>query len=62
MVEKRERSNPLKWVGLIFLGLIILNAFKEALKDPTGKGGANTPRNLQLLCEKCNIAKSNKIG
>lgn len=29
---------------------------------PFSKGGSNTYRNLQLLCEKCNRQKSNKIG
>lgn len=29
---------------------------------PFSKGGAATYRNLQLLCEKCNREKSNKIG
>ncbi|WP_346239384.1 DNA translocase FtsK [Niabella insulamsoli] len=29
---------------------------------PFSKGGANTYRNLQLLCKGCNIKKSNKIG
>ena len=29
---------------------------------PHSKGGANTYRNLQLLCELCNRKKSNKIG
>ncbi len=29
---------------------------------PISKGGANTYRNLQLLCENCNRKKSNKIG
>ena len=29
---------------------------------PFSKGGANTVRNLQLLCQKCNREKSNKIG
>ena len=29
---------------------------------PFSKGGANTYRNLQILCKKCNIEKSNKIG
>jgi len=29
---------------------------------PFSKEGANTYRNLQLLCEKCNRQKSNKIG
>jgi len=29
---------------------------------PISKGGANTYRNLQLLCENCNREKSNKIG
>lgn len=29
---------------------------------PFSKGGSNTYRNLQLLCEKCNRLKSNKIG
>ena len=29
---------------------------------PFSKGGANTYRNLQLLCENCNRRKSNKIG
>jgi len=29
---------------------------------PVSKGGANTARNIQLLCEKCNREKSNKIG
>lgn len=28
---------------------------------PISKGGSNTARNIQLLCEKCNKAKSNKI-
>ena len=29
---------------------------------PVSKGGANTYRNIQLLCEPCNRSKSNKIG
>tara|TARA_B100001079_G_scaffold168369_1_gene144474 strand:+ start:3782 stop:4129 length:348 start_codon:yes stop_codon:yes gene_type:complete len=29
---------------------------------PFAKGGANTYRNIQLLCEKCNRSKSDKIG
>lgn len=29
---------------------------------PVSKGGSNTARNIQLLCEKCNREKSNKIG
>lgn len=29
---------------------------------PFSKGGATTLENLQLLCQKCNIGKSNKIG
>lgn len=29
---------------------------------PFSKGGATTYRNIQLLCKKCNIEKSNKIG
>ena len=29
---------------------------------PFSKGGSNTYRNLQILCEKCNRSKSNKIG
>lgn len=29
---------------------------------PYSKGGATSYRNLQLLCKKCNIEKSNKIG
>jgi len=29
---------------------------------PHSKGGANTYRNIQLLCEKCNRSKSAKIG
>ena len=29
---------------------------------PHSKGGANTYRNIQLLCESCNRSKSNKIG
>lgn len=29
---------------------------------PFSRGGANTYRNLQLLCQKCNREKSNKIG
>ena len=29
---------------------------------PFSKGGATTLENLQLLCRKCNIEKSNKIG
>lgn len=29
---------------------------------PFSKGGANTYRNVQLLCEKCNREKSNRIG
>lgn len=29
---------------------------------PVSKGGANTYRNIQLLCESCNRTKSNNIG
>ena len=29
---------------------------------PHSKGGADTYRNLQLLCQSCNGKKSNKIG
>ena len=29
---------------------------------PFSKGGSNTYRNIQLLCERCNREKSNKIG
>ena len=29
---------------------------------PFSKGGANTYRNLQLLCEECNRSKSDNIG
>ncbi len=29
---------------------------------PFSKGGSNTYRNLQILCEKCNRQKNNKIG
>ena len=29
---------------------------------PVSKGGSNTARNIQLLCEKCNRSKSNNIG
>ena len=29
---------------------------------PFSKGGASTYRNMQILCKKCNIDKSNKIG
>ena len=29
---------------------------------PISKGGSNSYRNLQILCEKCNRSKSNKIG
>ena len=29
---------------------------------PHSKGGANTYRNLQLLCQTCNLKKSDKIG
>ena len=29
---------------------------------PFSKGGATTIENLQLLCQKCNLQKSNKIG
>lgn len=29
---------------------------------PFSKGGATTVENLQLLCQRCNIEKSNKIG
>jgi len=28
---------------------------------PVSKGGSNTTRNIQLLCEKCNRKKSNSI-
>ncbi|WP_229724707.1 HNH endonuclease [Winogradskyella forsetii] len=29
---------------------------------PFSKGGSNTYRNLQILCEQCNRGKSNNIG
>lgn len=29
---------------------------------PVSKGGSNTARNIQILCEKCNREKSDKIG
>ncbi|HCD99173.1 MAG TPA: hypothetical protein DEQ63_07835 [Flavobacteriaceae bacterium] len=29
---------------------------------PFSKGGANTYRNIQLLCESCNRSKSDNIG
>jgi hypothetical protein len=29
---------------------------------PVSKGGSNTARNVQLLCENCNRTKSSKIG
>ena len=29
---------------------------------PFSKGGSNTYRNIQLLCEACNRSKSNQIG
>jgi 5-methylcytosine-specific restriction endonuclease McrA len=29
---------------------------------PISKGGSNTLRNIELLCEECNRAKSNQIG
>ncbi|MEI6823714.1 MAG: HNH endonuclease [Bacteroidota bacterium] len=29
---------------------------------PFSKGGSSTYRNIQILCKKCNIEKSNKIG
>ena len=29
---------------------------------PFSRGGATTIENLQLLCQKCNLNKSNKIG
>ena len=29
---------------------------------PFSEGGANTKRNMQLLCQTCNRSKSNKIG
>lgn len=29
---------------------------------PWSKGGSNTERNIQLLCESCNLSKSDKIG
>ena len=29
---------------------------------PLSKGGANTYRNIQLLCESCNRSKSDNIG
>jgi len=29
---------------------------------PVSKGGSNTARNIQILCQKCNREKGNKIG
>ena len=29
---------------------------------PISKGGSNTARKIQLLCERCNRSKGNKIG
>ncbi len=29
---------------------------------PASKGGSNTARNIELLCEKCNRKKTDKIG
>jgi 5-methylcytosine-specific restriction endonuclease McrA len=28
---------------------------------PISKGGSNTARNIELLCEKCNRSKSNNV-
>ncbi len=47
-------------------GKCVICGSKEKLEIdhiiPISKGGANTYRNLQLLCEKHNRSKSNKIG
>ena len=47
-------------------GMCVKCGSKEKLEFdhiiPFSKGGANTYRNLQLLCEKCNRQKSNNIG
>jgi 5-methylcytosine-specific restriction endonuclease McrA len=46
-------------------GRCVICGSKEKLEFdhiiPVSKGGSNTVRNIQLLCESCNRKKSNKI-
>ncbi|MCX3266455.1 HNH endonuclease [Pedobacter agri] len=47
-------------------GRCVICASKEKLEFdhiiPFSKGGSNTYRNIQLLCEGCNRTKSARIG
>jgi 5-methylcytosine-specific restriction endonuclease McrA len=39
-----------------------MQAIFEIIKHAQAKGGSNTTRNIELLCEKCNTNKSNNVA
>lgn len=67
--EDQERKIEQKVKDLVWNrdnGKCVLCGSNEKLEFdhiiPFSKGGSNTYRNIQILCEKCNREKSNKIG
>ncbi|MGY8826915.1 MAG: HNH endonuclease, partial [Candidatus Latescibacterota bacterium] len=68
--EAKYRREPIKEEVRIAVwrrdeGQCVMCASKERLEYdhiiPFSKGGSNTVRNIQLLCERCNREKSDKI-